>query len=309
MKSGGHSPPYQKDKAMTEHDLIAITEQIVDWRSADFAVRLDERLLSRVLLSGGASKNGHRYADSALREAAALYDRKPVFLDHAANLAKPFDRSTRDLAGWIAEASYAEGHIQGNIQLLDTEAGRTLLALMSSETPAVGMSHVILARKSADGTLVEKIHDVISVDAVVFPATTAGFREQRDGELASDVPSEAEESLRRIGELEEELARVIREREELRQRCAELSAQMLQHDIDRQLAAADLDDELVTATLREKLRTTPDAAARSRLIAEHRQFLLRCRQRAPCSRARAVETREDPVLKQIVRAVKGSRRD
>ncbi len=295
---------------MIEHngDLVALTEQIADWRSADFAVCVEERLLSRVLLSGGASKNGHRYANAALREAAALYDRKPVFLDHAANLAKPFDRSARDLAGWIAEASYADGRIEGNIQLLDTEAGRTLLALMSSETPAVGMSHVILARKSADGTLVETIHDVISVDAVVFPATTAGFREQMGGELDGDVESERDESARRVEELKEELTSVIREREELRTRCDELSADILRHDIDRQLASAELDEHLITPILRETLRTAPDAATRSRLIAEHRQFLSRCRQRAPCSRARSAASREDPILKQIVRAVKGHRR-
>ncbi len=296
---------------MTERDmnLIAITEQIADWRTEAFHVQLEERVVSNVLFSGGTSKNGHRYSETALREAAALYDRKPVFLDHAANLAKPYDRSMRDLAGWIVEARHVDGRIQGEIQVLETEAGRTLLALMTSETPAVGMSHVILARKSADGTLVEKIHDVISVDAVVFPATTTGFRERFDCELASDEEGVREEYGRQLTEVRGELEQVIVERDELRNRCDRLAAEALQREIDRQLAAAGLPDYAITQSLRDQLQTAGNVETRSRLIAEHRQFVLRCRQRAPCSRARPSpgESHDDALKRHIVQAVRGKR--
>lgn len=293
-------------------DLVAITEQIADWRSDDFQVRLEERVVSHVLLSGGTSKNGHRYSEAALREAAALYDRKPVFLDHAANLAKPYDRSMRDLAGWIVEARHVDGRIRGEIQVLDTEAGRTLLALMTSETPAIGMSHVILARKSADGALVERIHDVISVDAVVFPATTTGIRERfdpQDCETASDEETSRQDLERQVADLSREFGQVVVERDELRRRCDNFAAEALQREIDRQLAAAGLPDYAVTDSLRERLRTADNAETRSRLIAEHRQFVLRCRQRAPCSRARSApgESRDDTLTRQIVQAVKGKR--
>jgi hypothetical protein len=293
-----------------DRELIAITEQIADWRTDDLEVRLNERLISHVLLSGGTSKNGYRYAEAALREAAALYERKPVFLDHAANLAKPYDRSMRDLAGWVAEARYLNGCIVGQIQVLDTEAGRTLLALTSSPTPAVGMSHVILARKSADGTLVEKIHDVISVDAVVFPATTSGFREQAPlpagGEAASESETARQEVERKLEELRSELEQLSTERDDWRRRCEEFEADAALREIDRQLAATGLSDELITSSLRERLRAAPDSAARSRLIAEHQQFVIRCRQRSPCSHPRRAPDadRDASVLRQIVQAVK-----
>lgn len=294
-----------------QDDCIAITEQIADWRLDGFDVRIAERTVSGVRLCGGASKNGHRYSDSALREAAALYDRKPVFLDHAQNLAKPYDRSMRDLAGWITEARFADGEISGEIRVLDTEAGQTLLALMQSETPAVGMSHVILARKSADGQIVEKIHDVISVDAVVFPATTRGFREgfgkEEDCEPASGGEAVAGE-LERVAELEGDLSRIASERDRFRDRCEELTAEIRRFEVERELAAANLTGDLITASLRNGLYMADDAQARSRLIAEHRRFVSCCRQRAPCSRSRASPSDDQPsVLRQIVRAVRGMR--
>lgn len=299
---------------MTDHqdDCIAITEQITDWRLDGFDVRIDERTVSRVRLCGGESKNGHRYSEIALREAAGLYDRKPVFLDHAPNLAKPYDRSTRDLAGWITDARFADGEISGDIRVIDTEAGQTLLALVQSETPAIGMSHVILARKSADGMVVEQIHEVISVDAVVFPATTRGFRESflpaAEGEPVGDAEVAPEDLERQLEELRCELAGLTAERDHLRDQCDALLAEVRQQDVERELAAANLTGELITASLRDRLLSTADAAARKRLIAEHQEFVTRCRRRVPSSRPRASPNDDQrSVLRQIVQAVKGSR--
>lgn len=293
--------------ASHELSLTALTEQIADWRTDALTVELEERVVANVVLCGGASKNGYQYSDSALRDAARLYERKPVFLDHAVNVTRPYERSTRDLAGWIAEARYAEGRIVGDVRLVDTEAGRTLLALMSSDTPSVGMSHVILARKSADGALVERIHDVISIDAVVFPAATGGFREQVDddhGDVATVETSLKEDYETKIAELRDELSRVATERDELRTRCEALVAE---RDIDRQLAVSGLPEFAITDELRRRLRSTPDAPSRSRLIAEQRDFVLRCRQRAPCSQPRVsrAEDADASLTRRIVEAVKG----
>ncbi len=160
-----------------------MTEQVADWRAADVTVDFTERLVRNIVLSGGVSKNGHRYTDEALREAVAKYDQKPVFLDHAANVSKPFDRSMRDLVGTITQPRFEQGRVRGDIQVLDTEAGRTFLALMEGRSPAVGMSHVVLAQRGSNPQIVEHIHDVVSVDAVVFPATTNGFHEADRGTI------------------------------------------------------------------------------------------------------------------------------
>lgn len=154
-----------------------MTEQVTDWRAADVTVDFTERLVKNIVLSGGVSKNGHRYTDEALRNAVAKYDQKPVFLDHASNVSKPFDRSTRDLVGSVTQPRFEQGRVRGDIQVLDTEAGRTFLALMEGRSPAIGMSHVVLAQRGSNPQIVEQIHDVVSVDAVVFPATTNGFHE------------------------------------------------------------------------------------------------------------------------------------
>lgn len=161
-------------------EVLPITEHIADWRGPDLKVDFAGRVVSDVVLSGPVSRNGHRYSVEALQQAAPLYDHKPVFLDHAPNLAKPFERSMRDLVGTVLQPRYEGERIRGDIHVLDTEAGRTFLALVESGNPAVGMSHVVLAQRGRDPQTVERIHDVVSVDAVVFPATTHGLRESAE---------------------------------------------------------------------------------------------------------------------------------
>lgn len=187
---------------MTELTATPLRERIADWRTAELEIDRQQRLVRNIALAGLDSRNGYRYAEPALRQAVPLYDGKPVFLDHAVHLLRPQDRSTRDLVGSIIHPRFEQGRVRGDIQTLDTEAGRTFLALAASDTPAVGMSHVVLARRNRDGTLVEQIDEVISVDAVVFPATTANFREQ----TSPPPPGSCEAILRSI---DEQLARQV----------------------------------------------------------------------------------------------------
>ncbi|WP_237229053.1 hypothetical protein [Rubinisphaera sp. JC750] len=165
---------------------VRLTERVGDWR-ADSQVDRSERLVRNVALAGLESRNGYRYSEASLREATRLYEGKPVFLDHARPGVRPQERSTRDLVGAIENVRFEEGRLRGDIDVLDTESGRTFLALAAAEHGAVGMSHVVLARRSQDRQLVEAIEEVISVDAVVFPATTQSLREQTE---AGKVPSE-----------------------------------------------------------------------------------------------------------------------
>lgn len=156
---------------------VELREQVGDWRSPELHVDAERRVVANVALVGVTSRNGYRYAESALREAAGLYERKPVFLDHAPNVTRPQERSARDLVGHIVGARFEGGRVRGDVQVIDAEAGQTFLALAASDAPGVGMSHVVLAERGADRTVVEKIHEVVSIDAVVFPATTSSLRE------------------------------------------------------------------------------------------------------------------------------------
>ena len=162
---------------MNESLTQTLIETIRDWRSPDLQVDSQQRLVTGIALAGRESANGYTYTEAALREAVSLYESRPVFLDHAVAGGRPLARSTRDLVGSVVAPRYEEGRIRADIRVLDTEAGRTFLALAAADTPAVGMSHVVRATRSADLARVESIHEVISVDAVAFPATTRGFRE------------------------------------------------------------------------------------------------------------------------------------
>lgn len=170
-----------------------LEEQVSDWR-CQVAIDRNSRVVRNVALSGMASRNGYRYAESALREAARLYDHKPVFLDHGERR-EGIARSTKDLVGTIINASFDGGRVRGDVRVLETESGRMFLALADGNAPGVGMSHVVLAQRSADGTTVERIHDVLSVDVVVRPATTESFCESTRGEghASSDESAAASE--------------------------------------------------------------------------------------------------------------------
>lgn len=184
--------------ATVDTNVQQLTEYIHDWRGHDVHVDQTRRLVQNVALTGTRSKNGYRYSQNALRAAVSLYENKPVFLDHAVNVSRPFERSTRDLAGSIVRPRFENGRIRGDIQLLDTEAGNTLLALAETKNSAAGMSHVVLAERSTDQSVVEAIRDVISVDAVVFPATSSTFQESTHSPPGREVAGSYEAVLAEI---------------------------------------------------------------------------------------------------------------
>lgn len=268
--------------------LEPLVEQVAEWRSPDLAVDRHSRLVQNVTLSGDVSRNGHRYASEALRNAAPLYERKPVFLDHAVTPSRPYERSTRDLVGVVRNPRFEGDRIRGDIQVLDTEAGRIFLGLAEADGPAVGMSHVVLAQRNADRTLVERIHDVVSVDAVVFPATTQGFGEQTDGDAA---------------------ARWAARQAELETRCEQLQQLLDQRDraeaADRLLRAAGLPPEALSEAFCRQVRDAKDSDARQHLIRERRELIQRLTPRK-LSTARRGAAANDTALVQAIRGFRPS---
>ncbi|GAB4159732.1 MAG: hypothetical protein Tsb009_37030 [Planctomycetaceae bacterium] len=191
--------------------LQQLVEHISDWNTGNVKIDESQRLVRNVALAGLKSKNGYRYSEQALRDAIQLYEGKPVFLDHAHNQSRPYERSTRDLVGSVINTRFEAGRVRSDIKVLDTESGRTFLALVTASNPAVGMSHVVLARRSPDQTVVESIHEVVSVDAVVFPATTTTFREQNSGESVESPIGSMESIIESIDQqLPEHVQNIIR---------------------------------------------------------------------------------------------------
>ena len=241
----------------------SLTEQIPDWKTHEVQVDREHRLVKNVALTGQKSANGYEYSERALREGVPLYEQKPVFLDHAATPAQPHQRSARDLVGSVVNVRFSDGRIRGDVRVMDTEAGRTFLALVESNGPAVGMSHVVLAQKDPTGKLVEKIHEVVSVDAVVFPATTRTFQEQS--------PPSADGS-RAVQPME--LARLQSQRDALQQQIAALQQELREaearREVDRLLDQAELPARAITDLFCRQLVAADSTTARRQLIQERR---------------------------------------
>jgi hypothetical protein len=260
-------------------DCRTLVEQCVDWR-ADACVEREARLVRNVALAGRESRNGYVYSESALRDAVTLYERKPVFLDHAPDRNRPQERSTRDLVGSIVHARYEDGRIRGDIRVLETESGQTFLSLFESDTPGVGMSHVVLAERGTDGLTVERIRDVISVDAVVGPATTRTFRESAgEGESAPCAEH---------GELLEEISGLRARRDELAAEIQRLTADGEQGraHVVRQLLEDSGLPEFACGAAFERLLLEAGLEQRRALIEDRRELLRRAKELGPRSAER-----------------------
>lgn len=285
-------------------DSITLTERCQDWNQ-NLSVDEDNRLVKNVALSGGASRNGYTYSESALQEAVHLYEGKPVFLDHARDRSRPQDRSTRDLVGSVTHAIFSEGRIRGDIQVLDTESGQMFLKLLEMETPGVGMSHVVKARRSADGKLVEQIADVISVDVVVNPATTSTFRESVDAETgASKEHAEALHCLdEQVTQLESERDQLLSENLKLKT-CVESFQRKDQ--IAELISESNLPDQVVTDFFVKQLESASDHKTRRQMIQDRlhivsvngeRQPAVQSQERTPLSES----TQNDDHFVQAIR--------
>ena len=200
---------------ISEPPLQQLAEEIRDWRSDGLIVDRENRYVRNVALAGTVSKNGYRYTEQALQEATNLYRNKPVFLDHAPTASRATHRSTRDLVGSIVNPRFENGRVRGDIRVIDTEAGRTFLALAESDGPSVGMSHVVLAKRNVNGTIVERLEQVVSVDAVVFPASTVAFRESHsptDDDQTGESLTLSDRIIEELSQIREQIAHLHTER-------------------------------------------------------------------------------------------------
>ena len=280
------------------------TQQVVSETVAAGGPEVDReaRTVRGIALSGLESRNGYTYRAEALSGAASLYEGRPVFLDHAADPNRPQSRSTRDLVGTLAGVRFdAEaGVLRGDVRVLDTESGRTFLALCEAgpENTHVGMSHVVLARRSEDGREVVAIERVVSVDAVAFPATTRSLSESSEtgapelrvvtgeDDQPGEPNSETERLLEQIGEM-------ARERVALRERLAEAERRLEETRVrrrrDEMLLESGLPDVALTPPFRRAVREATDESQAAALIRDRRTVVEAGRGRWPHQRPRSEE--------------------
>jgi hypothetical protein len=163
-------------------------------------------VITAQLIRAGMSLNRRRYPDTVLATAAPLYAGVKVMLDHADGWL--FPDSVRNVAAIVTDPKWDEGEkaLVGRIHpATDLESGRVLLDLarteqafrrdgiLGDEDHLFGFSHRAMAtgeyREPEDAEPyyeVSAITDVISVDAVVFPAAGGlmrGLSESRRDQL------------------------------------------------------------------------------------------------------------------------------
>jgi hypothetical protein len=154
----------------TPETLCDATDELLHEASTDRAVNI----VRNVVLLGPRSRNGYRYTLEAMRQAAPLYDGRPVFVDHAE--LQPTQRKLRDFAGHVLQPRCEGDRLRADLKLVGPNRD-WLLDLIEAAPRDVGISHVVLARRSPAGNEVAHIDKVVSVDIVAFPATTQSFRE------------------------------------------------------------------------------------------------------------------------------------
>lgn len=279
--------------------------------SGDQRLRVDRTagVLHGVKLLGTTSKNGRQYRESALREAARLYEGAKVNVNHPKG--SPLaPRDYQDRLGVIHGVEFRPGEgLFANLHFNPKHALSEQLVWDAEHQPSsVGLSHNVLARTSrnADGTTVEAITRVQSVDLVADPATTQGLFEQTDDEpdtdpqpphdrqpidlqwdaltvehlrlhrpdlvreLTHDLQEQLDRQRQRLDELSTE--RAVAER---RQRALEL---LSEYELPAPAAQEDPAGQIVSEAFVDSLIAAPDEEA-MRLLVEARANLVRSAQR------------------------------
>jgi hypothetical protein len=156
-------------------------QEYVDSGHQSLRVDRTAGVIRGVKLLGLRSKNGRRYLETALAEAAALYEGAKVNINHP----KGHPLSPRDYQDRLGVISGVELRPQqglfGDLHFHPKHTLSEQLMWDAEHAPQnVGLSHNVLARTRREGesTVVEVITRVQSIDLVADPATTEGLFEQ-----------------------------------------------------------------------------------------------------------------------------------
>lgn len=158
----------------------------------------EKAVISGVRILGPSSLNGRKYTPEAIQKAAALYENRPVNVDHPEDVNKPHQRSVRDRFGWLKNVHYHNDGLEGELHYLKTHPQTEQVLEAADRNPALfGLSHNADGRLVQHGKeyLVEEIVGVRSVDLVADPATTKSLFESYLQEQAmEDVVPPVEET-------------------------------------------------------------------------------------------------------------------
>jgi hypothetical protein len=163
--------------------MSELLQEFVDSGSQQLRVDRELGVIRGVKLLGLSSRNGRRYRETALAEAASLYEGSKVNVNHPKG--HPLSpRDYQDRLGVIRGVQLRPGEgLFGDLHF-NPKHGLSEQLMWDAEHASqnVGLSHNVLARTSrrGDETEVEAITKVQSIDLVADPATTRGLFEQTE---------------------------------------------------------------------------------------------------------------------------------
>lgn len=160
-----------------------------------------------VRVCGNVSENGRRYLQEALIAAIPLYEGRSVRIDHPA---KPQDnRPVTSIFGKLVNVreDKERGGLQADLHFVKShDLAEFVCEVAERMSDQLGLSHNAEGDGvDRDGTfIVNKIHEIRSVDIVADPATTKGLFESRQ-------PMNFKESLQKLAKKDKNLAKWLKE--------------------------------------------------------------------------------------------------
>lgn len=157
--------------------------ELLEEQVTSTALRVDRQngILKGVKLVGTRSKNGRVYPPAVLAKARALYEGRPIHIDHPESHNPAESRPIRDRIGWIAGVTQAaDGSLVGDAYILrEHPAAGAIFELAERNPSLVGMSHAAFGQteRRGDELVVTSIREVRSIDLVCDPAATSGLFE------------------------------------------------------------------------------------------------------------------------------------
>lgn len=175
------------------------TVSVLEYFAPDAKDRIDREagIIRGVKLLGRVSKNGHRYSDKALRDAAKAYQNVTVNRNHPPNRNATAERLVEEPFGVIRDAKpvitgddatdgvYGDHHFP-----LKDSWTESYLEKVDRFPNTLGFSHNAVVTESVhDGQVTfESVERARSVDLVANPATTRGIFES-EGSMNPDDPN------------------------------------------------------------------------------------------------------------------------
>ena len=139
-------------------------------------------VIRQVKILGRVSRNGRRYSERALREAAERYVGVGVNLNHPDRRRVGNPRAIEEGFGWLENVQVLSEGVFGDLHFFRTHPQAAMICEAAERRPErFGLSHVAEGdvSVSSQGAIVESIRRVLSVDVVQNPATSTGLFESQ----------------------------------------------------------------------------------------------------------------------------------